>query len=75
MNEITKMLSEKFNLSPEMSQQIVAFILEQVKGKLPEGLGQQLEGIVAQGGLNSSGGGEGLLDSVKNMASNLMGKA
>jgi len=74
MNEITNLLAEKFNLSPEMSQQIVVFVFEQVKGKLPEGVSQQLEGLLAGGGQVATGG-EGLLDSVKNMASKVMGKA
>jgi len=75
MDEITKMLSEKFNLSPEVSQQIVTFIFQQVKGKLPEGIGQQLEGFMAGGGATAAASEGGLLDSVKSMASNLMGKA
>ena len=35
MNEIAQMVSQKFNLSPEVSQQLVDFIVTQVKGTLP----------------------------------------
>lgn len=79
MNEIVQALSQKFGLSPEISQQVVQFLLEQVKGKLPDGLGSQLEGFLAAGSgdatatAETSGG--GLLDTVKNLASDLLGKA
>ena len=75
MDEIVQMLSQKFNLSPEMSQQIVSFILEQVKGKLPEGIAQQLDTIVSQGAGNSPSGTAGLMDSVKNIAGGLFNKS
>jgi len=75
MNEIVQMVAQKFNLSPETAQQIVDFILAQVKGKLPEGLSSQLEGIVAQGGGNSPSGTDGLMDKVKGMASGLFEKS
>jgi nucleoid DNA-binding protein len=45
MNEIVQMVAQKFNLQPETAQQIVTFLLEQVKGKLPAGMGAQLEGF------------------------------
>jgi hypothetical protein len=70
MNEIVQMVSQKFNLSPEVSQQIVDFIVQQVKGRLPEGLSQHVDGLLA-GGTQA----EGLLETVKNMAGSLMGKA
>ena len=38
MNEIAQMLAQKFNLAPETAQQIVEFVAQQVKGKLPEAL-------------------------------------
>ncbi len=75
MNEIVQTLSQKFNLSPEMSQQIVSFILEQVKGKLPEGIAQHLDGIVASGSGNSPASAEGLMDTVKNLAGGLFNKS
>ena len=76
MNEIVQMVSEKFNIAPETAQQIVQFIAEQVKGKLPEGLSSHIDAFLAEGtGAAQSAGGEGLLDTVKNLASNLMGKA
>ena len=49
MNEIAQMVSQKFNLSPEVSQQLVDFIVTQVKGKLPEGLSQHVDGLPAGG--------------------------
>jgi hypothetical protein len=70
MNEIVQMVSQKFNLSPEVSQQIVDFIVQQVKGRLPEGVSQHVDGLLA-GGTQA----EGLLETVKNMAGSLMGKA
>ena len=61
MNEVVQMVAQKFNLSPEVAQQIVDFILAQVKTRLPEGVSQHLDSLAA-------GGGEagGLLDTVKN---------
>ncbi len=50
MNEIVQMVAQKFNLSPEVAQQIVGFIVAQVKGKLPEGMSSQLDGLMAGGG-------------------------
>ena len=73
MNEIVQMVAQKFNLSPDTAQQIVTFLLEQVKGKLPEGMGAQLEGFLAGGGTVPTEGG-GIMDTVKSMASGLMGK-
>jgi hypothetical protein len=70
MNEIVQMVSQKFNLSPEVSQQIVDFIVQQVKGRLPEGVSQHVDSLLA-GGTQA----EGLLETVKNMAGSLMGKA
>lgn len=71
MDQLVQMLSQKFNLSPEMSRQIVQFVFEQVKSKLPEGMGSQLEGLMgAQGG--ESGG--GLLDKVKSMGDGMINK-
>jgi len=79
MNEIVQMVSQKFNIAPETAQQIVQFIAEQIKGKLPEGLSSHIDGLLAGGdgaaAAAESAGGEGLLDTVKNLASNLMGKA
>jgi hypothetical protein len=37
------------NLSPEVSQQLVDFIVTQVKGKLPEGLSQHVDGLLDRG--------------------------
>jgi hypothetical protein len=70
MNEIVQMVAQKFNLSPETAQQIVDFIVSQVKGKLPEGMSQQLDGLMAGGG--DAGG---LLDKVKGMASGMFEKS
>jgi hypothetical protein len=70
MNEIAQAVAQKFNLSPEVAQQVVDFIVGQVKGKLPENLSQHVDGLLA-GGTEA----EGLLDKVKGMAANLMGKA
>jgi hypothetical protein len=72
MNEIAQMVSEKFNVSPEIAQQIVSFVLEQVKARLPEGLSPHLEGFMAGAGTEEKS--EGLLDTFKNMASSLVGK-
>jgi hypothetical protein len=74
MNEIAQMVSQKFNVSPETAQQIISFVFEQVKGKLPEGLSQHLEGFMAGAGTTEEKSG-GLIDSFKNMASSLVNKA
>lgn len=73
MNEIAQLVSQKFNVSPETAQQIVSYILEQVKGRLPAGVSQQLDGLTAAGA--TAGSSEGLLDTLKSKASSLMGKA
>jgi hypothetical protein len=73
MNEIVQMVSQKFNLSPEVAQQIVGFVFEQVKGRLPAGLSEQLEGLTGAGA--TEGSAEGFLDNLKSKASSLMGKA
>jgi hypothetical protein len=70
MNEIVQLVSQKFNLPPEVSQQIVDFVVGQVKGKLPENLSQHVDGLLA-GGTEA----EGLMDKVKGMAANLLHKA
>jgi hypothetical protein len=70
MNEIAQMVSQKFNLSPEVSQQLVDFIVTQVKAKLPEGLSQHVDGLMA-GGSEA----EGVMDKLKGFAGNIMGKA
>lgn len=70
MNEIVQMVAQKFNLSPETAQQIVDFVLAQVKGKLPEGLSQHLDSLTA-----ASGDTGGLLDKVKGMAGGMFEKS
>lgn len=70
MNQLAQMIAEKFNLSPEVSQQVVQFIFEQVKSRLPEGMGSQLEGLMGGEGLAADGG--GLMDKVKSMAAGFM---
>lgn len=70
MNEIVQLVAQKFNLSPETAQQIVDFVLAQVKGKLPEGLSQHLDGLTAAGGDTG-----GLLDKVKGMAGGMFEKS
>ena len=69
MNEIAQMVAQKFNLSPEVSQQVVDFIVGQVKGKLPDNLSQHVDGLLAGGA-----GAEGLFDKVKEMAGSLFHK-
>ena len=70
MNEIVQMVAQKFNLSPETAQQIVDFVLTQVKGKLPEGLSQHVDSLLAGGSAP-----EGLMDKVKAMASGMFEKS
>jgi len=62
MNEIVQLVAQKFNLSPETAQQIVEFVVTQVKGKLPAGVSEHIDGLLA-GGTE----GEGLLDKVKGL--------
>ena len=49
MNEIVQLVAQKFNLSPEVAQQIVDFVVGQVKGKLPENVSQHIETLLAGG--------------------------
>jgi hypothetical protein len=62
MNEIVQLVAQKFNLSPETAQQIVDFVVTQVKGKLPAGVSEHIDGLLA-GGTEA----EGLLDKVKGL--------
>jgi hypothetical protein len=64
MNEIVQMVAQKFNLSPETAQQIVDFVVAQVKGKLPAGMSEHVDGL-----LSGSPESEGLFDKVKGMFS------
>jgi len=75
MNEIVQSLAQKFNLSPETAQQIVEFIDQQMKGKLPEGLSSHIDGLLAAGATGEAAGGDGLLDSVKNLAGSFLNKS
>ena len=70
MNEIVQSVAQKFNLSPEVAQQIVDFVVAQVKGKLPAGVSEHVDGLLA-----GSGDADGLLDQVKSMAGGLFNKA
>ena len=70
MNQIAQLVAQKFNLSPETAQQIVDFVVGQVKGKLPESVSQHFDGLLA-GGAES----EGLMDKVKGMAGGLFNKS
>jgi hypothetical protein len=62
MNEIVPLVARKFNLPPETTQQIVDFVVGQVKGKLPENVSQHLDGLLA-GGDEA----EGLFEKVKGL--------
>jgi hypothetical protein len=73
MNEIAQMVAQKFNLSPEVAQQLVGFILTQIKGKLPEGMSSQLDGLMA-GGIGGGDAG-GLFDKFKDMAGGMFEKS
>jgi hypothetical protein len=70
MNEIVQLVAQKFNLSPETAQQIVDFVVTQVKGRLPAGVSEHIDGLLA-GGEEA----EGLLDKVKDLAGGLFKKA
>jgi hypothetical protein len=70
MDQLAEMLSQKFNLSPEISQQVVQFVFEHLKSNLPEGFGSQLEGLMGAPGAADAGG---LMDQVKSIASGMMG--
>jgi len=43
------MVSQKFNLSPDVSQQLVDFIVTQVKGTLPRAFRSMFDGLLAGG--------------------------
>jgi hypothetical protein len=70
MNEIAQAVAQKFNLSPEVAQQPVDFIVAQVKGKLPAGMSEHVDGLLA-GGPQA----EGLMDKFKEMAGGLFNKS
>jgi hypothetical protein len=70
MNEIASMVAQKFNIAPETAQQIVDFVVAQVKGKLPAGVSEHVDGLLA-GGSEA----DGLLDKVKGLAGGLFQKS
>lgn len=70
MNEIVQSVAQKFNLSPETAQQIVDFVVGQIKSKLPENVSQHIDGLLA-GGTQSAG----LMDQVKGMAGGFFNKS
>ena len=72
MNELAQMVSQKFGLSPEVSQQVLEFVVGQLKTRLPEGLSSQVDGLL--GGAAPAEGAGGLMDKVKGMAAGLMNK-
>jgi hypothetical protein len=79
MDQIVQMLAQKFNLSPQVSQQVVSFLLEQLKSRLPEGMGSQLDALMAGGTATASSSATptdtgGLMDKVKSMAAGLTKK-
>ncbi len=49
MNELVQLVAQKFNLPPETAQQIVDFVVSQVKSKLPENVSQHIDGLLAGG--------------------------
>jgi hypothetical protein len=49
VNEIVQLVAQKFNLSPETAQQVVDFVVAQVKGKLPANLTGHIDTILAGG--------------------------
>lgn len=71
MNELAQMVSQKFGLSPEISQQIIEFVVGQVKSKLPEGMSSQVEGLLGGAAPAETGG---LMEKVKSMAAGMMHK-
>ena len=67
MNDIVKLVSDKFHISPETAQQIVDFVVAQVKAKLPANLSEHLDTLIA-GGAEA----EGIFEKVKDLASGLL---
>ena len=70
MNEIASMVAQKFNLSPEVAQQVVDFVVAQVKGKLPASVSEHVDGLLA-GGTDA----DGVMDKVKGLAGGLFQKS
>ena len=62
MNEIGQMVSQKFSLSAGSFAATRHFIVTQVKGKLPEGLSQHVDGLLA-GGTEA----KGIMDKLKDL--------
>jgi hypothetical protein len=49
MDELVQQLSEKTGLSTEKSQEVVTFVVNHLKERLPEPLANGLDGILAGG--------------------------
>jgi len=65
MNELLKILNEKFGLSEATAKSVVETVLGFVKGKLPESLQGMVDKVLAGESLDNLGG--GVVDAVKGL--------
>lgn len=56
MEAIIKEISEKYNVSPELTKTIVNAVVSQIKTKLPDSIAGQVDGFLAGNGSNSNAG-------------------
>ncbi|MBK8137936.1 MAG: DUF2267 domain-containing protein [Chloroflexi bacterium] len=74
MDEIVKKLVKQLGISDDIARKAVELIVGQLKGKLPEPIASQLDGILSgEVDAASLGGGEGLLEKGKDLLGGLFG--
>lgn len=70
MNELIQQIAQKTGLSQDKVQQVVTMVVDHVKGKLPESLSSQLDGLLAGG---SAAGGD-LKSTIMSGLGNMLGR-
>lgn len=71
MNDIVKMVASKTGMSESMAKSAVEIVINQLKSKLPEGLGTQLDSFL--GDKSSKGSSESSNNPLGGMMGNLGG--
>lgn len=71
MNDIIKMVASKTGMSEDMAKKAVDVVVSQLKSKLPEGVGSQIDNLL--GDKNASKGGNPL-DGISDALGGLFGK-
>ncbi|HYD51823.1 MAG TPA: hypothetical protein VEA99_04315 [Gemmatimonadaceae bacterium] len=72
MNEIVQMVAQRTGIPTDKAQMAVSIVLEQLKGRLPGPIAQQVESALGGGG--AGGGGLGGLGGAAGALGGMLGK-